>query len=147
MKNFIIRTFQPDDQSAVIDLWQQCGLIVPWNNPLADIERKLSTSPELFYVGLMDNELIASCMAGYDGHRGWIYFLAVQNAFQRQGFASRLVDHAEAALIKIGCPKIDLMVRSSNESVISFYKSIGYDIDPVVVLSKRLMKDEPHEHQ
>jgi len=146
MKNFIIRTFRPGDQSGVINLWRQCGLIVPWNNPETDIQRKLSTSPDLFYVGVLDDELIASCMAGYDGHRGWIYFLAVKSACQRKGLASRLVDHAESELIRLGCPKVELMVRKTNENVISFYQSAGYDIDPVMVLSKRLIKDEPHDY-
>ena len=146
MKNFIIRTFQPDDEPGVIDLWRQCGLIVPWNNPETDIQRKLSTSPDLFYVGLLDDELIASCMAGYDGHRGWIYFLAVKSDDQRKGLASMLIDHAESELIKLGCPKLELMVRKTNENVISFYQSAGYDIDPVMVLSKRLTEDEPHDY-
>ena len=145
MKKLVIRTFCPDDEADVIDLWQQCGLVVPWNNPANDIQRKLSDSPDLFFVGLLGSELVASCMAGYDGHRGWIYFLAVKIAHQRQGFASRLVNHAEAALKHMGCPKIDLMVRNTNENVISFYRSVGYDTDPVVVLSKRLIKDEPHD--
>ena len=146
MKNFIIRTFQPDDEPGVIDLWRQCGLIVPWNNPETDIQRKLSTSPDLFYVGLLDDELIASCMAGYDGHRGWIYFLAVKSDYQRKGLASMLIDHAESELLKLGCPKLELMVRKTNENVISFYQSAGYDIDPVMVLSKRLTEDEPHDY-
>ncbi len=146
MKSFIIRRFRSDDESEVIDLWRQCGLIVPWNNPETDIQRKLSTSPDLFYVGLLDDELIASCMAGYDGHRGWIYFLAVKNDYQRKGLASMLVDHAESELIKLGCPKLELMVRKTNENVISFYQSAGYDIDPVMVLSKRLTEDEPHDY-
>jgi len=146
MKNFTLRTFQPDDEPDVINLWRQCGLIVPWNNPRTDIQRKLSTSPDLFYVGLLDDELIASCMAGYDGHRGWIYFLAVKSDYQRKGFASMVIDHAESELIKLGCPKVELMVRKTNENVISFYQSAGYDIDPVIVLSKRLTEDEPHDH-
>lgn len=146
MKNFIIRTFRSDDELDVINLWRQCGLIVPWNNPETDIQRKLSTSPNLFYIGVLDDELIASCMAGYDGHRGWIYFLAVKSAYQRKGFASSLLDHAESELIKLGCPKVELMVRKTNENVISFYQSAGYDIDPVMVLSKRLTEDEPHDY-
>ena len=146
MKNFIIRAYRSDDEADVIDLWRQCGLIVPWNNPETDIQRKLSTSPELFYVGLLDDELIASCMAGYDGHRGWIYFLAVKSAYQRKGFASMLIDHAESELIALGCPKVELMVRKTNKNIISFYKSAGFDTDPVMVLSKRLIKDEPHDY-
>lgn len=146
MNSFIVRIFRFDDEPYVIDLWRQCGLIVPWNNPKTDIQRKLSTSPDLFYVGVLDDELIATCMAGYDGHRGWIYFLAVKDSFQRKGFASRLIDHAESELIKLGCPKVELMVRKTNKNIISFYRSVGYDCDPVKVLSKRLIKDEPHDY-
>jgi ribosomal protein S18 acetylase RimI-like enzyme len=146
MNNFTVRKFRPADESEVINLWRQCGLIVPWNNPETDIQRKLSTTPDLFFVGVLDDELIASCMAGYDGHRGWIYFLAVKDSFQRKGFASRLIDHTESELIKLGCPKVELMVRKTNKNVISFYQSVGYDSDPVTVLSKRLIKDEPHDY-
>ena len=84
-------------------------------------------------------------MAGYDGHRGWIYYLAVDESWQRQGIATMMVRHAEAELLNRGCPKIDLMVRNTNEKVIAFYKSIGYGDDPVVVLSKRLIEDENHD--
>ena len=77
MVNFKIRKFYPTDALAVIDLWQCCDLVVPWNDPQRDIERKLTDSPDLFFVGEIDDKLIASCMAGYDGHRGWVYYLAV----------------------------------------------------------------------
>lgn len=101
-------------------------------------------SPQLFFVGELQSELVASCMAGYDGHRGWIYFLAVKNSQQRKGLATRLLSHVEAELIKLGCPKVELMVRKTNDRVISFYKSIGFDPDPVIVLSKRLINDKKH---
>jgi ribosomal protein S18 acetylase RimI-like enzyme len=145
MQALDIRTYRPDDEAAVIRLWRQCGLVVPWNNPRADIARKFADSPELFFVGDSAGAAIATCMAGYDGHRGWIYYLAVAESSQRQGVASRMVEHAEIELRKRGCPKIDLMVRNSNDSVIAFYKSIGYDDDPVVVLSKRLVEDETYD--
>jgi ribosomal protein S18 acetylase RimI-like enzyme len=145
MADLAIRSYQPDDEASVIDLWQQCGLVVPWNNPQADIARKCAHSPDLFFVGCIDTALVATCMAGYDGHRGWIYYLAVAEALQRQGIASRMVRHAESGLLRIGCPKIDLMVRNTNATVIEFYRSIGYGDDPVVVLSKRLVEDEPHD--
>jgi ribosomal protein S18 acetylase RimI-like enzyme len=86
-------------------------------------------------------------MAGYDGHRGWIYYLAVKPEFQKQGIASKLIREAESRLLKIGCPKINLMVRKSNEDVISFYRRIGYKDDPVVVLSKKLYQDEPYKRE
>lgn len=145
MNELEIRPYRAEDETAVIDLWRQCELIVPWNNPRADILRKCADSPELFFIGLVDNDIIATCMAGYDGHRGWIYYLAVAESSQRQGVASRMVEHAEIELRKRGCPKIDLMVRNSNDSVIAFYKSNGYDDDPVVVLSKRLIEDEAYD--
>ena len=145
LDNFSIRTYRPDDTAKVIDLWSECGLIVPWNNPQADIDRKYADSPQMFFVGELKSELVASCMAGYDGHRGWIYFLAVRNSQQRKGLATRLLGHVEAELIKLGCPKVELMVRKTNDRVISFYKSIGFDPDPVIVLSKRLINDKKHK--
>ena len=145
MKKMNIRTYKPEDELQVIALWQQCNLIAPWNNPKKDIERKLNDSPELFFVGEVDNKIITSCMAGYDGHRGWIYYLAVKQDLQREGVASTIMKHAEQELRRIGCPKIDLMVRKSNNEVISFYHRIGYRDDPVVVLSKRLIDDNPQK--
>ena len=142
MTKLAIRTYQDGDEVAVIELWQQCGLIVPWNNPHRDIARKRADSPQLFFVGVIADALVATCMAGYDGHRGWIYYLAVAEALQRQGIAAQLVRHAETELRRLGCPKLDLMVRDTNAAVISFYRSIGYGEDPVVVLSKRLIEDE-----
>jgi ribosomal protein S18 acetylase RimI-like enzyme len=94
MKNLVIRTYQHDDEAAVIELWRQCGLVVPWNNPHSDIARKCADSPQLFFVGVTATALVATCMAGYDGHRGWIYYLAVAEAQRRQGIAARMVRHA-----------------------------------------------------
>lgn len=139
-----IRIYRKEDEQQIIDLWLECNLTTAWNNPQRDIERKLQDSPELFFVGEIEGKIIASCMAGYDGHRGWIYYLAVKPKLQRQKLASEIMGHAEQALRKIGCPKIDLMVRKTNQSVISFYHKIGYNDDPVVVLSKRLEQDEPY---
>ncbi len=141
---FNIRTYHSNDEDAVIGLWKECGLIVPWNNPYSDIERKRSNSPELFFIGLLDDEIVTTCMAGYDGHRGWIYFLAVKKSFRKIGIAEKIVRHAEKALFDNGCAKIDLMVRNTNQGVIAFYKRVGYELDEVVVLSKRLVKEEPH---
>ena len=77
---FTIDLYQAGDQDAIVELWQRCGLVVPWNNPLTDIARKMADSPDLFFTGRIDGKLVASCMAGYDGHRGWIYFLAVASS-------------------------------------------------------------------
>jgi ribosomal protein S18 acetylase RimI-like enzyme len=143
---FTIDLYQAGDQDAIIELWQECGLVVPWNNPLTDIARKIADSPELFFTGRVDGKLVASCMAGYDGHRGWIYFLAVARSEQRKGFAAQLVAHVEAQLVELGCPKLELMVRDRNSEVIAFYQAIGFNLDPVRVLSKRLLKDELHDY-
>jgi ribosomal protein S18 acetylase RimI-like enzyme len=139
------RTYRAADEHGVIEVWRQCGLLRPWNNPYSDIERKRSDSPDLFFVGLDEGRPVATCMAGYDGHRGWFYYLAVLPELQRRGIARQLVALAEEALIGRGCPKIDLMVRDGNQPVIDFYRQLGYDLDPVVVLSKRLIEDAPHD--
>jgi ribosomal protein S18 acetylase RimI-like enzyme len=142
---FTIDLYQAEDQDAIVELWQQCGLVVPWNNPLTDIARKIADSPELFFTGKTNGKLVASCMAGYDGHRGWIYFLAVAISEQRKGFAAQLVAHVEAQLIELGCPKLELMVRDRKREMIAFYEAIGFNLDPVRVLSKRLQQDDPHD--
>ena len=145
MENLITRQFNPDDEQKVIDLWFECNLVVPWNNPKRDIERKLNENPDLFLIGEIEDEIVATCMAGYDGHRGWIYYLAVKPDYRNKGIASKIVKEAESRLLEMGCPKIDLMVRKTNQDAISFYKKIGYKDDPVVVLSKRLYEDKPYK--
>ncbi len=145
MDDLVYRTYRETDEGGVIALWRDCGLIRPWNHPQADIRRKCADSPELFFVGEHDGLPVASCMAGYDGHRGWIYYLAVTPKLRRRGIAARLVAIAETELRKLGCPKIDLMVRDTNQQVIAFYRALGYGDDPVAVMSKRLIEDEPHD--
>ena len=144
-EEFCIGTYETEDEAAMIELWQACGLVVPWNNPHTDIARKTADSPELFFSGKIDGRLVASCMAGYDGHRGWIYFLAVHPEYQKRGYAAKLIEHSEDRLKALGCPKLELMVRKSNQGVIDFYRATGFDLDPVVVLSKRLQSDEAHD--
>ena len=145
MNKLTIRNYHNTDEGQMIDLWFECGLAVSWNNPKRDIERKMDHDPSLFIVCEIKSMIVGSCMAGYDGHRGWIYYLAVKPEYQKQGIASQLVKEAEHRLLKMGCPKIDLMVRKSNKDAISFYHKIGYKDDPVVVLSKRLYDDETYK--
>ena len=137
-----IRPYEPGDEAQVVQLWIDCGLVVPWNNPSRDIKRKIDVQPELFLVGCLDGRIIATVMAGYEGHRGWINYLAVHPGHQRKGIAGRLMDKAEILLRATGCPKINLQVRSTNTNVIEFYRHIGYKIDDVVSLGKRLEPDE-----
>lgn len=136
-----IRLYSDDDQSSLIALWQDCGLIVPHIDPDRDIERKLQASPEWFVVGTLDEDLVASCMIGYDGHRGWINYLAVAPAQRRKGYARQLMHHAEEVLKAAGCPKVNLQIRSTNQAVRSFYEKLGYATDPVISMGKRLIPD------
>ena len=136
-----IRTYKPNDEPAVIALWQACDLTRPWNDPHKDIARKLTVQPELFVVGIEADHLIASAMFGFEGHRGWVNYLAVHPSHQRKGHARTLMHWGEEALIARGCPKINLQVRSSNAAVIAFYQSLGYGIDEVTSLGKRLIPD------
>jgi ribosomal protein S18 acetylase RimI-like enzyme len=136
-----IRTFHPDDEEAVISLWQRCDLVRAWNDPGKDIRRKLQVRPDLFLVGIHDHRIIASVMAGYEGHRGWLNYLAVAPEHQRQGYARAIVDEAERLLRAAGCPKINLQIRTSNQGVIEFYRRLGYSLDDVVSMGKRLEHD------
>lgn len=136
-----IRPFRLDDEASVIALWRRCGLIRPWNDPAKDIRRKLQVRPDLFLVGVLDGGVVASVMAGYEGHRGWINYLAVDPDHQSKGLGRAIMVHAEQLLRAVGCPKINLQVRSSNRSVIEFYKHLGYDVDDVVSMGKRLEND------
>jgi len=135
------RQFHPDDTEQTVALWQACGLTRPWNDPHRDIERKLQQEPELFIVAERDGLLLGSVMAGYDGHRGWIYFLSVLPQYQSQGLGKKLVQQAEQRLRSKGCPKIQLMIRLDNSSVQDFYCALGYEQAEVVVLGKRLIED------
>ncbi len=129
------------DKEALVRLWERCELRVPHNDPWKDIDRKFAEQPELFLAGEIGGNLVACCMAGYEGHRGSIYYLGVDPDFQGLGVGRGMMAEAERLLIERGCPKINLMVRESNTEVISFYERIGYQRDPVVVMGKRLISD------
>jgi ribosomal protein S18 acetylase RimI-like enzyme len=137
-----IRPYKPGDETQVVQLWIDCGLVVPWNNPHRDIQRKLDVQPELFLVGCMAGRIAATVMAGYDGHRGWINYLAVHPNHQHTGIGRRMMDEAEIRLRAAGCPKINLQIRSTNANVIEFYRKIEYKMDDVVSFGKRLEPDE-----
>jgi ribosomal protein S18 acetylase RimI-like enzyme len=141
-----IRPFQLADEPAVVELWKRCELTRPWNDPHKDIARKMKVNPEMFLVGEIDGDgrIIASVMVGYEGHRGAINYLAVDPDYRRRGLGRMLIDEAERLLKQVGCPKINLFVRSSNASVIAFYESLGYAImtNEAIGLGKRLIPDE-----
>jgi len=141
MNDLVIRSYQTRDEAAVIELWLQCNLVVPQNNPKGDIKRKLQVNSEWFLVGVLGGHVVATCMAGYEGHRGWINYLAVSPHHRRQGIGRRIMEEAEKKLSAAGCPKINLQVRETNRAVIQFYERIGYTRDLVASMGKRLEKD------
>lgn len=136
-----IRPYQEADENAVVALWETCKLTRPWNDPRKDIARKLSVQRELFLVGETNGIVMASIMCGYEGHRGWVNYLAVHPEFQRGGCGRALMQAAEGALLALGCPKVNLQIRTSNESAIAFYRRIGYVQDEAISLGRRLIPD------
>ncbi len=136
-----IKPYHPDNQQAVINLWQACNLVVAWNDPIKDIQRKMLVDPDLFLIGELSEDIVATVMGGYEGHRGWINYLAVSPEHQRKGYARDMMQQVEALILQKGSPKINLQVRSNNIDVIQFYQAIGYDIENAVGLGKRLIPD------
>jgi len=137
-----IRPYRAADEAAVVDLWTECGLLRSWNDPRKDIRRKLSVQPGLFLVGTLDGALVASVMAGFEGHRGWVNYLAVADKCRGRGFGRLLMERAEQDLKAMGCPKLNIQVRTSNAEVLKFYERLGYTRDETVTLGKRLIPDE-----
>ena len=138
-----IREFIEKDTKAVVDLWVRCRLVVPSNNPQKDIERKLKVDRHLFLVGTLNKQIVATVMGGYEGHRGWINYLAVDPDCRRNGYGRLIMEEVERRIRAKGCPKINLQVRAANKAVIQFYQSLGYSVDHVIGLGKRLEEDEP----
>ncbi|MFV2062481.1 MAG: GNAT family acetyltransferase [Chloroflexota bacterium] len=137
-----IRPFQAADGEALVRLWQACGLVRPWNDAKMDIQRKLAVDPELLLVGEIDGHIVASVMGGYEGHRGWINYLAVLPSQQAHGYGREMVAAIEERLLAAGCPKVNLQIRDSNLDAMRFYEAIGYSRDPVISYGKRLIVDE-----
>lgn len=140
-----IRPFAVSDTEAVVALWRAAGLVKPWNDPYLDIERKLTVQPELFLVAEATGpaRVVGSAMAGYDGHRGWVNYLAVADPQRGTGLGRALMAEVERLLLERGCPKLNLQVRTSNTAVIAFYERLGYRLDDAVSLGKRLIPDGP----
>jgi ribosomal protein S18 acetylase RimI-like enzyme len=134
-----IRPYLESDQAAVAQLWREVFPDAPaWNIPEADIQRKLTVQPELFLVARIGSEVVGTSMGGYDGHRGWVYYVVVSPKYRRQGIGTALMGRVEAGLAGLGCPKINLQVRASNHEVVAFYKKLGYQVEERVSMGKRL---------
>jgi ribosomal protein S18 acetylase RimI-like enzyme len=128
----------------VIELWFKCKLVVTSNNPRRDIERKVEVDRDLFLVGIINGKVVATVMGGYEGHRGWINYLAVDPEHRNNGYGRLIMREVEKRIRARGCPKINLQVRATNDGVIKFYQSLGYSDDKVLGLGKRLEEDEPY---
>lgn len=133
-----IRPMRATERDAVIALWHACGLVVPWNDPAADIALALSKPCSTVLVAEEEGAVAASVMVGHDGHRGWLYYLAVAPMRQRRGLGRAMVSAAEGWLADAGLPKLQLMVRASNTPVLAFYETLGYAPSPVTVMQKWL---------
>lgn len=133
-----IRPYRDEDAAAVIALWEACGLTRPWNPPAGDIALPRSSGHGEILLAEEDGAVIGSVMVGHDGHRGWVYYLAADPAQRRAGIGRALMRAAEDWLKARGVRKLELMVRSSNSAVLEFYGRIGYETEPVVVMSRWL---------
>lgn len=136
-----IRVFRASDEPAVVGLWAACGLTRPWNDVRKDVLRKLSVQPELFLIGEVEGVIVATVMAGFDGHRGWVNYLAVDERHRRSGLGRRLMQRVEQDLEALGCPKVNIQIRAENAAVVAFYEKFGYASDGTLVMGKRLIPD------
>jgi ribosomal protein S18 acetylase RimI-like enzyme len=137
-----IRAFQEADADRVVKLWERCGLLRPWNDPRKDIARKLEVQRELFLVGEIDGRIVAVVMAGYEGHRGWVNYLAVEPEQQGKGLGRQMMAAVERGLAELGCPKVQLQIRRGNLDVVRFYRALGYAEDEVISMGRRLVFDD-----
>ena len=136
-----IRPYLESDEAAVAELWREVFPGSPsWNHPETDIQRKLSVQRELFLVATLGSEVVGTAMAGYDGHRGWVYYVAVSPRHRRRGIGTALMNSVEQRLASLGCPKLNLQVRASNHEVVSFYEQLGHKIEERISMGKRLVE-------
>ena len=132
-----IRAASPVDREEVIAIWRACDLVKPQNDPVLDFDLALQTQTATVLLLEVASEVIGTVMVGFDGHRGWFYYLGIRPEHQNSGNGSALVAAAEDWLEAQGAPKAMLMVRHSNKKVIDFYKRIGYSVEEAYVLGKR----------
>ncbi|MEM6689904.1 MAG: GNAT family acetyltransferase [Planctomycetota bacterium] len=136
-----IRKYESTDREMVLTLWEQ--VFPNWtghNDPAASLDRKLLVADDLIFVAIDGELVVGTVLAGYDGHRGWIYSLAVSTSHRRRGIGTRLLLRAESALESLGCPKLNLQVRSDNDQVVAFYESLGFAIEQRISMGKRLVE-------
>lgn len=127
-----------DDIAGIKSIWEEAELTRPWNDPVQDIKLSLSAKSSVIFLAKIENEIIGTAMVGYDGHRGWIYYLAISKNYQNQGIGKRLVEHAEEWLRLQGVPKTQILIRSDNEKVIKFYENLGFEKSTSLLMGKQL---------
>ena len=134
-----IRAFEEADSPAVISLWREVfAYTTPHNDPALVIDRKMALQRELFFVAALDERIVGTVMGGYDGHRGWLYSLAVHPSSRGRGIGTALVRHLERALADLGCVKINLQVLASNPKVVAFYEKLGYRVEERISMGRVL---------
>jgi ribosomal protein S18 acetylase RimI-like enzyme len=133
-----IESLTPSEFDAAVALWQDAGLTRPWNDPHDDLRRAIAGPSSTILAGREGDELVATAMVGHDGHRGWVYYVAVRPDRRGRGHGRAMMRACENWLAARDVPKIDLMIRTQNEAVVAFYSALGYGHDDVVVMSKRL---------
>jgi ribosomal protein S18 acetylase RimI-like enzyme len=134
-----IRPYQDSDEQAVIALW--CEVLpdsAPHNDPATAIRKKLAVERNLFFVATVAEAVVGTVLGGYDGHRGWIYSVAVKPEHRRQGIGGALIRRVESDLSERGCLKVNLQVRACNHGVIAFYEKLGYEVEERISMGKRL---------
>ncbi|UCE66596.1 MAG: GNAT family acetyltransferase [Candidatus Zixiibacteriota bacterium] len=143
LEDLQIRPYLEKDKQGVVALWREAfPNSPPWNIPEDHIERKLKVQRELFFIAEVTGKIVGTAMAGYDGHRGWVYSVAVSQKYRKQGIGKALMERVERGLIDIGCPKLNLQVRASNNEVVEFYKRLGYGVEDRVSMGKLLPGDK-----
>jgi ribosomal protein S18 acetylase RimI-like enzyme len=133
-----IRRYRDADLDAVVALWEACDLVRPWNPPARDIAFCRSSGHGEVFVAEVEGRIVGTAMAGHDGHRGWIYYVAVDPGHRQRALGRALMGHAESWLAELGVPKVQLLIRETNTAVASFYERLGYAAEPRLVMSKRL---------
>ena len=131
------------DVAGVIALWQACGLTRPWNDPAADIALARKGSNATVLIGRNNGSIVATVLAGHDGHRGWVYYLAVDPDRRHKGYGRVMMSAAEDWLRERGIEKLQLLVRPDNRSVKNFYQSLGYSEQERIIHAKWLDGREP----
>ncbi len=135
----IIRSYQSKDHDGVVRLWAAVFPNEPAHNKAEDvIARKLQVQAELFYVAILNERVVGTVLAGFDGVRGWVHKLAVSADCRRSGIASILMKQAEHGLSELGCTKLNLQVRASNTDVLKVYEALGYAVEDITSLGKHL---------